>query len=1071
MLFAKEPAPVEVVNDTDPEIAQAFRFAKSLTDAQLRQLEKKPWTPSKSLWKRLKASSPSDPVDRFHRFAYLKAYSFNRDGGFNYSTSVTNIVRRLSDHYTRLKSVRVRCGDYEKVIREFDGPDTFFFLDPPYAGYDTDIVGHKKGEDWDEDRFLSVIKGIKGKVFLTYGTRGKLDLSGFHVRRWRHDAQIGGRETKTGVTVVATNYKQTKRIDEEVMSEEVVKAIWGSPAGKSRMTKVLVPMIPEHKTYVEPFAGSAAVLFAKELSDVEVVNDLNPDIMRAFRDLKAITKNELDDLRKRKWVASEDLFARLKTSKPASRTDRLYKFLYTTRWSHGKWRKSFSKVDSGKKSLIAEKIEPVLPRLRKLQIRNSDYLSVVKEFDSPDTFFFFDPPYSGYNGEVGEADFDENKFVDTLKRLKGKFLVTYGNRGSFKKLILNAGFVLSKTTTDRPHANTVGRAGSRKLHTLIVTNYKRGKAVKKSMSSLSVGDPEYLVARMARGDVAGALSRSDMASLLDRNFLLIGDDLVFGVVRLRTGVKFADGKKAIQALGDKLSQTDRENFEKVAEPVWFHSFALLAKFDPPREISKQAPDDLEKVPLTTEQRNRLPDSSFLHIRPGGEKDETGRTVPQSNRMFPVKTETGNLDPDRIRNALSRIPQSDLPRDLQEQLSAKAKRLLEEYKEQVGKFAEVPIEDLTETLGILEKEWLGRDSGGAVLQLAAEIVDTLRKREAPIPDLGVVEKALELLEKQQGEQALLVTGVTDGHFHFAFVDRQTGKGATSFDDGHGHLILDSEVKESEGHTHELAGKQGEKREKGRVVHAVVLERTQKQDGQWVYVTGVGPVDGTVWKREDLLDHNDASWLAMAKTLPTDVVADVGEVLAIEPTDFLLDTTRGASLTWSSPSVLEKTAERANTTEEVTSKVRQNERKSLSDLPYVKAIPLLKADSLRFVLGIVLEPNDGADGNPLDPDAQKDVYSEEDVRKAAWEFMIRYRGSGLMHERETTAKEVEVVESFVSPVAFTMDGQKVRKGTWLIGSWIHSDEIWNKVKTGELGAFSVDGEAERKPVDVSDGRAAA
>ena len=46
----------------------------------------------------------------------------------------------------------------------------------------------------------------------------------------------------------------------------VEKTIWGSPAGKKRLADRLVAMLPAHKTYVEPFAGSSAVLFAKEPS-------------------------------------------------------------------------------------------------------------------------------------------------------------------------------------------------------------------------------------------------------------------------------------------------------------------------------------------------------------------------------------------------------------------------------------------------------------------------------------------------------------------------------------------------------------------------------------------------------------------------------------------------------------------------------------------------------------------------------------------------------------------------------------------------------------------------------------
>src|SRR5690606_36495959 len=70
---------------------------------------------------------------------------------------------------------------------------------------------------------------------------------------------------------------------------EVEKTIWGSPAGKKRLADRLVAMLPAHKTYVEPFAGSAAVLFAKEPSEVEVINDADPEIAEAYRLLKKLT--------------------------------------------------------------------------------------------------------------------------------------------------------------------------------------------------------------------------------------------------------------------------------------------------------------------------------------------------------------------------------------------------------------------------------------------------------------------------------------------------------------------------------------------------------------------------------------------------------------------------------------------------------------------------------------------------------------------------------------------------------------------------------------------------------------
>ena len=40
-------------------------------------------------------------------------------------------------------------------------------------------------------------------------------------------------------------------------------ALFGYPAGKARIADQLVALIPTHKTYVEPFCGSAAVFVTK----------------------------------------------------------------------------------------------------------------------------------------------------------------------------------------------------------------------------------------------------------------------------------------------------------------------------------------------------------------------------------------------------------------------------------------------------------------------------------------------------------------------------------------------------------------------------------------------------------------------------------------------------------------------------------------------------------------------------------------------------------------------------------------------------------------------------------------
>lgn len=45
-------------------------------------------------------------------------------------------------------------------------------------------------------------------------------------------------------------------------------------------------MLPAHRVYLEPFAGSAAVLLAKRRSPIEILNDIDGELVRFFRLLR-----------------------------------------------------------------------------------------------------------------------------------------------------------------------------------------------------------------------------------------------------------------------------------------------------------------------------------------------------------------------------------------------------------------------------------------------------------------------------------------------------------------------------------------------------------------------------------------------------------------------------------------------------------------------------------------------------------------------------------------------------------------------------------------------------------------
>ena len=60
--------------------------------------------------------------------------------------------------------------------------------------------------------------------------------------------------------------------------------------GKSKLVDKLIPLIPKHKCYVEVFSGAGWMLFAKEPSTVEVLNDFDSNLMNFWSVIKKCTR-------------------------------------------------------------------------------------------------------------------------------------------------------------------------------------------------------------------------------------------------------------------------------------------------------------------------------------------------------------------------------------------------------------------------------------------------------------------------------------------------------------------------------------------------------------------------------------------------------------------------------------------------------------------------------------------------------------------------------------------------------------------------------------------------------------
>jgi len=123
---------------------------------------------------------------------------------------------------------------------------------------------------------------------------------------------------------------------------------------------------------------------------------------------------------------------------------------------------------------------------------------------------------------------------------------------------------------------------------------------------------------------------------------------------------------------------------------------------------------------------------------------------------------------------------------------------------------------------------------------------------------------------------------------------------------------------------------------------------------------------------------------------------------------------------------------------------------------KSVPILKInEEKRLVTGIVLQPET--------VDAQGDIYDEEAIERAAHSYLSRYNTkTRLGYQHKEFKKPLALVESWVTPEILSIGGRLLKKGSWVVTSKVIDDEIWAKVKRGEVTGYSIGGFALSKPV---------
>ncbi|MFC9657020.1 XkdF-like putative serine protease domain-containing protein [Bacillus subtilis] len=108
---------------------------------------------------------------------------------------------------------------------------------------------------------------------------------------------------------------------------------------------------------------------------------------------------------------------------------------------------------------------------------------------------------------------------------------------------------------------------------------------------------------------------------------------------------------------------------------------------------------------------------------------------------------------------------------------------------------------------------------------------------------------------------------------------------------------------------------------------------------------------------------------------------------------------------------------------------------------------EADEQKLVYGIVYEPDT--------VDAHGDFMTAAEIEKAAHGFMKDAREIDKQHDFKGGVGAV--VESYVAPADFEMNGETIKKGSWVLVTKA-SEEIWEAIKKGEITGYSMAGIAD-------------
>jgi DNA adenine methylase len=224
LMFKKDESlsKVEVINDINKDLVTLYRVVKHHLEEFVRYFR---WCLiARDEFARLRKEDADTLTDiqRSARFYYLlKAGFASKIVSPTFSVSPTrspriNLLRieeELSEVHLRLANVYIENRPYQDIFKRLDRSDTFFYVDPPYYGYEKYYGSNVFGRN-DFENLRDILKSIKGKfAFSINDVEPIRDLfRGFQIEKVKTSYTAAGADKKKKVEeLLITNYEPSKR--------------------------------------------------------------------------------------------------------------------------------------------------------------------------------------------------------------------------------------------------------------------------------------------------------------------------------------------------------------------------------------------------------------------------------------------------------------------------------------------------------------------------------------------------------------------------------------------------------------------------------------------------------------------------------------------------------------------------------------------------------------------------------------------------------------------------------------------------------------------------------------------